>query len=188
VVENLFTLGFIILLGFTYKKYPLSNLSYTLITIYLILHIIGSHYSYSNVPYLNWVYNFGVSKNSYDKMVNYSYGLLVASRNNYDRFVHFSFGLLLSYPIRDMLARYANIKRSWGNVVTFAFIGCFCAVWEILEWLSTSVLNPNAATTFIASQGDIWDSQKDMAVALIGSLISVIGMSFLHKDSDVISG
>lgn len=84
ILENILSIIFIAILILTYRKFRFSNTSYTLITIFLIMHTIGSHYTYSEVPFLNFLWD-----------------TMNSSRNHYDRIVHFSFGLLLTYPLES---------------------------------------------------------------------------------------
>jgi putative membrane protein len=175
IIDTLFIIILVMILAFTHAKYPLSNFTYTLITIYFIILTIGSHYSYTQVPYLEWLRNYlGLSTRNYNNIVNSSYGLLGTARNNYDRIVHFSFGFLITFPLREILDRYVNIRGTWKYLVAFLIIGCLSALYEIFEWSLGIIINPTQAATYVASQGDVWDSQKDMAMALLGSIFSLI--------------
>jgi putative membrane protein len=138
------------------RYFRLSNLSYTLITLFLILHIIGAHYTYEKVP-------FG-------GVVSAAFG---AERNHYDRLVHFSFGFLLAYPIREMFLRIASVRGFWGYVLPLDVTLSCSAIFEIFEWLVAAVVNPQAGLAYLGSQGDIWDAQKDMALAGLGAVITM---------------
>ena len=139
------------------RYFRLSSLSYGLITLFMILHIIGSHYTYSEVP-------FGYVLQSW----------LGAGRNMYDRLVHFSFGLLLAYPIREVFLRVARVKGFWGYYLPFDVTLAFSAVYEIIEWIAAANVDPQTGLAFLGSQGDIWDTQKDMTMAGIGALLTMI--------------
>jgi putative membrane protein len=138
------------------RYFRLSNLSYTLITLFLILHIIGAHYTYEKVP-------FGGAISAW-------FG---AERNHYDRLVHFSFGFLLAYPIREMFLRIASVRGVWGYMLPLDVTLSCSAIFEIFEWLVAAVVNPQAGLAYLGSQGDIWDAQKDMALAGLGALITM---------------
>jgi putative membrane protein len=138
------------------RYFRLSNLSYTLITLFLILHIIGAHYTYEKVP-------FG-------GVVSAAFG---AERNHYDRLVHFSFGFLLAYPIREMFLRIASVRGFWGYVLPLDVTLSCSAIFEIFEWLVAAVVNPQAGLAYLGSQGDIWDAQKDMGLAGLGAVITM---------------
>jgi putative membrane protein len=138
------------------RYFRLSDLSYTLITLFLILHIIGAHYTYEKVP-------FGGT-------ISAAFG---AERNHYDRVVHFAFGFLLAYPIREMFLRIASVRGVWGYVLPLDVTLSCSAIFEIFEWLVAAVVNPQAGLAYLGSQGDIWDAQKDMALAGLGALITM---------------
>jgi putative membrane protein len=144
----------ILVLGYFFK---LSKVSYTLITIFMILHVIGSHYTYAEVP-------FGYTLQEW-------FG---ASRNMYDRLVHFACGLLLFYPIREVFMRLANAKGVWAYFFPISLWGFWSAIYEILEWVAARVVAPEAGLAFLGSQGDIWDAQKDMLLAVVGAMITAL--------------
>ncbi len=144
----------ILLLGFYFR---LSNLSYTLITVFMILHVIGAHYTYSEVP-------FGYTLQSW----------FDSQRNMYDRLVHFSFGLLLAYPIREVFIRITRVKGFWGYYLPLDVTLAFSAVYELIEWGAAVVVNPEAGLAFLGTQGDVWDSQKDILIASIGATIAML--------------
>lgn len=144
----------ILILGHYFK---LSKVSYTLLTLFMILHVIGSHYTYEHVP-------FGYTLQEW-------FG---ASRNMYDRLVHFSFGFLLFYPIREVFMRVAKVRGFWGYWLPIDLAGAFSALYEVIEWLAARNVDPAAGLAFLGSQGDIWDAQKDMVLAIIGTTVAAI--------------
>ena len=156
LLENYLVFVFVPLiigLGFYFR---LSKISYTLITLFLVLHLIGSHYTYAQVPWgftlQEW---FG------------------STRNLYDRLVHFSFGLLLAYPVREVFVRITRARGFWGYYLPVELTLAFSALYEILEWAVAETVDPAAGMAFLGAQGDIWDAQKDMALAALGSLLSM---------------
>ncbi len=156
-LENILVFVFIPVLIWTYYKFRLSNLSYTLILIFMILHTIGSKYTYAEVPFGFWLQDvFGFT------------------RNNYDRIVHFSFGLMFAYPVREIFLRVANTKGFWAYYFPFELTAAFSCLYEIIEWITAVSINPAAGSAFLGTQGDIWDAQKDMAVASLGAAITMI--------------
>jgi putative membrane protein len=156
MLENVLTIIFVGLLIWSHKKFKLSNLSYTLITIFLILHTIGSHYTYAKMPLLDWLWP-----------------LIGATRNQYDRIVHFSFGLLLAYPIREVFLRIADVKGFWGYYLPFDVTASFSAIYEIIEFLTAAAVSPELGSAYLGSQGDEWDAQKDMLMAITGAFIAM---------------
>jgi putative membrane protein len=149
------------------RYFRLSNLSYTLITVFLIMHIWGAHYTYEKVPL-----GFTLSE------------WFGAERNHYDRIVHFAFGFLLSYPIREMFLRIAAVRGFWGYFLPLDVTLSMSGLFEIFEWGVAALVNPTAGLAYLGSQGDIWDAQKDMALASLGAVIamSIIGIVNHHYD------
>lgn len=163
LIENyliFFFVPIIIIAGFYFR---LSKLSYTLITIFMILHVIGSHYTYAEVP-------FGYVLQQ----------LFVSSRNMYDRLVHFSFGFLLAYPVREVFVRITKTRGFWGYWFPIELTLAFSGIYEIIEWAASLVFDPSAGLAFVGAQGDIWDAQKDMALAGLGSVVAMF-VTFVIK-------
>lgn len=156
ILENLLVAIFVPLLIWSYWRFRLSNISYTLIFIFMVLHTVGSHYTYAEVPFGFWMQEvFGFS------------------RNHYDRIVHFSFGLLFAYPVREVFLRIAATKGIWGYWLPVELTFAFSAIFEIFEWIVTLFTPPEAGNGYLGMQGDMWDAQKDMALAGIGALIAM---------------
>jgi putative membrane protein len=162
-LENYLVFLFFPLILLLAHYFKLSNISYTLITVFGILHVIGSHYTYSLVP-------FGYTLQRW-------FG---AERNMYDRLVHFSFGLLLAYPIREAFLRIAKVRGFWGYYLPLDVTLAMSAVYEIIEWLVAAKVDPKQALSFLGSQGDVWDAQKDMLSAGIGALILMLIVAVIN--------
>ena len=143
----------ILLLG---RWFRLSLISYTLLTLFMILHVIGSHYTYAEVP-------FGFTLQHW----------VGADRNMYDRLVHFCFGFLVAYPVREVFIRISRAKGFWNYYLPIELTLAFSAIYEILEWLAAVKVNPEAGLAFLGAQGDVWDAQKDMGVAGLGALLAM---------------
>jgi putative membrane protein len=155
-LENLGVFCAIPLLALSYRYFRLSNISYTLIFAFLCLHAVGAHYTYSEVPFGFWMQDvFGFE------------------RNNFDRLVHFSFGLLIAYPVREVFFRIANTRGIWGYWLPVELTLALSALFEIGEWLVVLFTNPEAGAAYLGTQGDEFDAIKDMAVAGIGALIAM---------------
>jgi putative membrane protein len=171
VVENTLLVLAVAFLVLTRKRFPLSNVSYTLIVIFLSLHTIGAHYSYSEVPYNDWF--------------NTIFGRpLTNGRNMYDRLVHFSFGLLIAYPIREMFLRIARVRGFWGYYLPLDVTMSFSMLYELIEWAYAAIAGGAAGAAFLGTQGDEWDSQKDMAIASLGGLICMCVVAFINWKFD----
>ena len=139
-----------------YRRFRFSDRAYVQMTVFLILHAIGSHYTYSEVPLGAW-----------------AGGVFGAARNHYDRVVHGAFGLLALRPIRELGFRRG---REPGELATLYFsvagVTWWSVLYEIVEWVVARVVDPAAGTAFLGTQGDPWDAEKDMACALVGALVA----------------
>jgi putative membrane protein len=162
-LENYLVFIFVPLILIGAWFFRLSNVSYTLITIFMILHVIGSHYTYAEVP-------FGYTLQQW-------FG---SDRNMYDRLVHFSFGFLLAYPVRELFVRISRVKGFWSYYFPLDLVLAFSALYEIIEWLTAQNVDPVAGLAFLGSQGDVWDTQKDMFVAGIGALLAMIIIALIN--------
>ena len=171
LLENALTFIFIPVLIFTFRKFPLSHLSYTLIFIFMIFHSIGAHYTYAEVPYDEWLKSlFGVS-------INELFGF---SRNHFDRFVHFLFGLLLAYPIREVVMRIFYVKGFWAYYLPFEVTAAFSMLYELIEWATALIFGGDLGMAYLGTQGDIWDAHKDMALAISGALFSMVIVAIIN--------
>lgn len=163
ILEHTFTLAALGALIVIDRREPLSNSAYTCIAIFLTLHIIGAHYTYSFVPYDRWSHALiGADITSW----------LDFSRNHYDRLVHLSYGVLLMMPMTELCRRW--LARGWTGpiVAAIALLALGSLIYELIEWIFAVVMSPEAAETYNGQQGDVFDPQKDMALALGGSLFS----------------
>lgn len=152
-LDNLPVFVFVPLLVFTYNRFRFSNFSYTLFFLFFILHLIGAHYTYGQVP-IDWsVFGF--------------------ERNHYDRLVHFLNGLLLFYPVREFISRKTKISGAWSYFFPFATIMAASALYEILEWTMAVIFSPDAVELYLGAQGDQFDEIKDMLMAWGGAMIAV---------------
>ncbi len=157
LLENLlvFTFGSILLVS--YRWFSFSNTSYLLFTLFLSLHLVGAHYTYSATPPGLWLQE--------------SLGL---ARNPYDRFVHFSFGLLIAHPVRELIGRGAGARRYWPCILAVTMVLAFSAFYETLEALVAMLVDPELGIAFVGAQGDIWDAQKDTLLAFLGAVVAIL--------------
>lgn len=168
IAENILAVLLILALIFTYRKFRFSNFSYTLIFFFLILQTIGSHYSYSEVPWFD--------------LLTEEFGL---SRNHYDRVVHFLFGVLFYIPVRELLVRKAHLKGWWSYAFPFICLVALKATYEVLEWGWYLVRESKITdTNFLGMQGDQWDAQKDILVGMVGSTVSWIAVWWKEKKNN----
>jgi putative membrane protein len=149
---------------FTYKRFPLTNLTYTLIAVHAMILMLGGHYSYAKVPIGFWMEDwFGWS------------------RNNYDKIGHFMQGFGPAIYTREILARTSPLRSGkWLSFISVAIPLSFSALYEIVEWLA-SLSNPTDTEAFLGTQGYFWDTQTDMLWCLIGSIVALILLTKLHN-------
>ena len=164
ILENVLLLAALAFLAATVRAFPLSRISYSLIFIFLCLHTIGAHYTYAEVPYDAWM----------TKLTGHSFNSLVGwERNNFDRVVHFSYGLLLAYPVREMFLRIANVRGFWGYFMPLDLTMSTSMLYELIEWAAAEYFGGDLGMAYLGTQGDVWDAHKDMALASLGALIAM---------------
>ncbi|HEX7874887.1 MAG TPA: DUF2238 domain-containing protein [Sphingobium sp.] len=146
------------------RRWSLSTASVASIWLFMLLHTLGGRYIYSYVPYDDW------ARTLTGCTVSGAFGW---TRNHYDRLIHFSFGLLWTLPIRQGLVRRHGMETGIALFAAFATIGLVSALYEIFEWALTLVAAGDTADYYNGQQGDIWDAQKDMALAQVGSVVAV---------------
>jgi len=156
-MENWLTVPFLVIIYIMHRWFRLSNASYGLLFAFMMLHIYGSHYTYSEVPFGFWMQDF------FNMM-----------RNHYDRIVHFSFGFLLAYPIREIIIRISDTKGFWAFWFPVEFVLAFSSIYELLEWLVAVLFGGDLGIAYLGTQGDVWDAQKDMFLAGLGALIAML--------------
>ncbi|TPQ23757.1 DUF2238 domain-containing protein [Streptomyces sporangiiformans] len=145
------------------KRFPLSNLLCCLLAVHALVLIVGGHYTYAEVPAGDWVRDW------FD-----------LERNPYDRFGHLMQGFVPAVLVREILTRTSPLRGSrWLAPLTVCACLAFSAVFEMLEW-AAAVTGGHAADAFLATQGDVWDTQWDMFCALIGATGSLLLLSRVH--------
>lgn len=165
MLENALVLVAVIIIAASFRQFPLSRISYTLIFIFLCLHEIGAHYTYSQTPYDRWFQHYlGFSLNE----------LLGFQRNHFDRLTHFTYGLLLAYPIREMFIRIVAVRGFWAYFLPLDLTLSTSALFELFEWFAAELFGGELGVVYLGMQGDVWDAQKDMLVAGIGALLAMI--------------
>ncbi len=149
----------------TYQKFKFTNISYSLMLIWMVWHTIGGHYTFANVPFdfITDLFNF--------------------QRNNFDRVGHLVVGFY-AYPMAEFL-----IRKKYTNVIVASFFGLFfvmsiAAGYEIVEWAYAVIDGGDTGLEFLGSQGDIWDAQKDMLADTVGALISLALFLYIRPDKN----
>jgi putative membrane protein len=166
LLENLVALMFFGVLIATYRSFPLSDISYVLITVFMTLHTVGAHYTYSQVPLGYWLAE-----------------AFHLTRNHFDRIVHFAFGLLMLYPFWEVLLRYARVRAEWAYIMTVTITLAFSGMFEVIESWVAQIVSPELGDAYLGTQGDIWDAQKDMSLAFVGSVLCVIAVAAYQRRS-----
>ncbi len=164
MLENVLVVAAAILLATTFKKFPLSRVSYTLIFIFLCLHQIGAHYTYAEVPYDRWFHD--LTGQSFNALMGWE-------RNHFDRLVHFCYGLLLAYPIREVFIRIVNVKGFWAYFLPLDLTMSTSMLYELVEWAVAILFGGDLGMAYLGTQGDVWDAHKDMGLASLGALIAM---------------
>lgn len=171
-LENVIVLAFVVLIAVTYRRFPMSRISYTLIVVFLLLHEVGAHYTYARVPYDAWfVDTFGFSLNQ----------RLGFERNHFDRLVHFCYGLLLAYPIREIFIRIANVRGFWGYFLPLDLTMSTSMIFELFEWGAVEVFGGDLGVAYLGTQGDVWDAHRDMLLASLGALCAMLATALLNS-------
>jgi len=165
LLESVLSVLAIALLGATYRRFPLSRVSYALIFLFLCLHTVGSHYTYALVPYDAWARS--LAGGSLDALLGWE-------RNNYDRVVHFSYGLLLAYPIREVVLRVGDMRGFWGYFLPLDVTMSTSMLYELVEWAVAEVFGGELGMAYLGTQGDVWDAHKDMGLASLGACVAML--------------
>ena len=153
------------ILAVTYRRFPLTPLVYVLVWIHAIILMVGGHYTYAEVPLFNWIRD-----------------VLGLARNHYDRVGHFAQGFVPAILAREILLRKSPLRPGgW----LFFLVCCVClaisALYELIEWWAALLTSPETGTAFLGTQGDVWDTQWDMFLALVGSVVAQLALSQPHQ-------
>jgi putative membrane protein len=168
LLENLLVIIVVPLLVMGNKRMPFSLPSSVMIFVFFCLHEIGSHYTYSEVPYDQW----------WKSLTGHSLNAALGwDRNHYDRLLHLLFGLLITYPMRETLVRLAGLRGTWSYLLPLAVIMSLSQVYELIEWAAALFFGGELGMAYLGTQGDIWDAHKDMALAILGSLAVLLVLS-----------
>ena len=147
----------------TARRFPLTPLVYRLLFVHALILMLGGHYTYARVPLGFWVQD-----------------ALGLARNHYDRFGHFAQGFVPAMLTREVLLRRSPLVRGkWLGFLVVCVCLAFSATYELIEWLA-AVIGGSSAESFLGTQGDVWDTQWDMFMALIGAVSALLLLSRLH--------
>jgi putative membrane protein len=154
----------IILLLATYRRFPLTTFCYTLIALHICVLCVGGHYTYARVPLFDWLRP-----------------VFSWQRNNYDRLGHLMQGLVPAIIAREIIIRLDVVRRKkWIPFLVISICLGISAFYELIEWW-TALIGGSAANDFLGSQGDVWDTQSDMFLALVGAVCALLFLSYFHN-------
>lgn len=154
----------ILLLVPTRRQFPLTPLLYRLLALHALILMVGGYYTYAEVPLFNWL------RDSFE-----------LSRNHYDRIGHLAQGFIPAILAREILLRRSPLQRGkWLFLIIISICLAFSALYEMIEWW-TALLSHEAASAFLGTQGDPWDTQWDMFLAFVGAILSLIMLSKIHN-------
>ncbi len=174
-IENALAALGVLALVLSARRMPLSRISYTLIFAFLLLHELGAHYTYSEVPYDAW----------FEQLTGETLSARLGfERNHFDRLVHFSYGLLLAYPFRELFVRVAEARGFWGYFFPLDVVMSTSMLYELIEWGAALVMGGDLGQAYLGTQGDVWDAQKDMALATLGAVLALAVTATIHRRFD----
>ncbi|MET7684962.1 DUF2238 domain-containing protein [Streptomyces sp. NPDC005423] len=146
-----------------WRRFPMTDLLCCLLAVHALVLAVGGHYTYAQVPLGDWL------RSAFD-----------LSRNPYDRIGHLTQGFVPAVLVRELLVRTSPLRGSrWLAPLTVCACLAFSALFELFEW-AAAVIGGHGADAFLATQGDVWDTQWDMFCALIGATVSVLVLSRAH--------
>jgi putative membrane protein len=155
-------IGIVLMLA-THRRFPLTPLLTILLFLHALILIVGGHYTYAQVPFGFWMQDtFGFA------------------RNHYDRIGHFAQGFVPAILARELLLRLDVVrKRGWLFLIVVSICLAFSACYELFEWM-VAVAVGSKGDAFLGTQGDVWDTQKDMAFAFLGAIVAQLVLGRLH--------
>jgi len=152
-----------LVLWLTRERFPLTRLVYMLVLMHCIILMVGGHYTYAEVPLFDWIRDE-----------------FAQERNNYDKVGHFVQGFVPAIVAREIVIRQAVFNSvRWRDFFIVCFCLAFSAFYELIEWL-VALFSAEAADAFLGTQGYVWDTQSDMAWALLGAVLALVLLSVTH--------
>lgn len=167
IIPILFVFGGLVL---TYPFFRFSNLAYVLMSFWLFMHTVGSHYTFANVPF-DWANQWLAP-------------FLGEGRNHFDRVGHYVIGFF-AYPMAEWLLRKGHCGLKLALFFSLFFIMSVAAAYEIIEWQYAVIEGGNAGVEFLGSQGDVWDAQKDMLADTLGAITSLVIFMLVRPDRKI---
>jgi putative membrane protein len=172
LLENLLVFVALPLLVATRHRLRFSNLAYTCLFVFFAFHELGAHYTYSLVPYDTWF--TGLTGRSLNAMLGFE-------RNHYDRLIHFLYGLLITPAAVELFAHHGRYPRVWAALFPLLFVTSHSVIYELVEWGAAMTFGGDLGQAYLGTQGDIWDAQKDMALAMLGGIASITALGLAGR-------
>lgn len=164
ILENILVILFVPVLWSRYSRSLLSPFSYGLLFLFLYFHLIGSHYTYAQVPYKQWLSAFtGMDPGD--------------GRNQFDRLVHFLYGFLFTIPLMEWFSGRFKLQGFIKYFLPVNLIMSTSMIYELIEWLVAELFGGDLGQAYLGTQGDVWDAHKDMALASLGSIL----IALIHR-------
>lgn len=164
LIENVLVLLALPVLVLGFRRLRFSHASYVCLFVFLLLHEVGAHYTYSEVPWDRWTSAWlGFSPSD-------AWGV---SRNHFDRVVHFAYGLLVTPAVVELVAARTSLPGAWRWLVPISLITATSALYELFEWGAAVWFGGDLGVAYLGTQGDPWDAQQDMFLAVLGSVVAV---------------
>jgi putative membrane protein len=167
LLENAIVFVAVPLLALTARRLRFTNFAYTSLFIFFVFHSVGAHYTYSLVPYGDWL-----------QMIT---GMAMEGRNHYDRFVHFLYGLTVTPVAVEVFGHYGRYPRVWAFLFPWTFMAAHSVVYELVEFAAALVFGGDLGQAYLGTQGDVWDGQKDMALALTGAAAMLTALALAGR-------
>lgn len=162
LLENVIVLVAVPLLVLGWRRLRFSRGAYVALLVFLLLHEVGAHYTYSEVPY----------DEAFARLTGHSLNALLGlHRNHFDRAVHFLYGMLITPMAVELFARRAPPQGPWRWILPVSFVMSHSVIYELVEWLAALRFGGSLGTAYLGTQGDPWDAQQDMALAALGSVL-----------------
>jgi putative membrane protein len=169
LLENLLVLVAVPGLVLTFRRLRFSNFAYTCLFVFFVLHEVGAHYTYSEVPWRDWLAAVTGTEAA------------AAGRNHYDRFVHFAYGLLLMPAAVELIEARMSPRGLWRWLMPLFFVMSHSVIYEMIEWLAAGAFGGDLGVAYLGTQGDEWDAQKDMALATAGAVTALVLLEVLER-------
>jgi putative membrane protein len=156
LLENVLVFVAVPVLVWAYPRHRFSNRAYLALFVFFCLHEVGAHYTYSLVPYRDWIPS-----------------LALTQRNHYDRLVHFCYGFLVTPALFEVFRAYAPGRAAWRWLLPATSMFGHSVIYELVEWAAAELFGGDLGVAYLGTQGDPWDAQKDMVLAALGTVLSL---------------